>query len=216
MKPVDKLLDLLYPPRCPFCHRFTDVAFEICQHCERNLPYVPVGCLDRASFQVDEFYSALYYKDVVRDCIHRYKFASLAMYAECCARLMCRCVEDNELEADVVAWVPLSARRLRRRGFDQARLLAERVAEYMELPCMPLLEKQRDNIAQSSTSSAEERRENVRGVYRCRADASVDGARILLVDDVVTTGATLEECAKTLKRAGAKKILALTLACTMD
>ena len=115
-----------------------------------------------------------------------------------------------------MTWAPLSARRLRERGYDQARLLAEGAAEYMETPCLPLLKKRRHNAAQSGTKSADERRRNVRGVYAYAGNKPLDGMTVLLVDDIVTTGATLDECAGVLRKAGAAEILALTLACTMD
>lgn len=215
-KLLDALFDLMFPPRCPFCHRFLNGATAICAHCELNLPYTPIGVLDRRAGNVDEYYSALYYKGVARESILRYKFSGLSMYADFYAPLMCNCADDNELYADVVTWVPLSAARLRTRGYDQARMLAEPVAEYLELECVPLLKKRRNNAPQSGTNGARERRRNVRGVYSYIGRESLAGKCVLLIDDVVTTGATLEECAQILKRAGAKKILALTLACTMD
>lgn len=213
---IDALLDLLYPPRCPFCHRFLDGKPRVCGYCERSLPYMPAGRLDRAFENVDECFSVLRYEGDVRKSLHRYKFGGVSAYAECYAPLLADCIEDNAVYADVVTWAPLSARRLRERGYDQARLLAEGAAEYMEIPCLPLLEKRRHNAAQSGTKSAEERRQNVRGVYACAGDASLDGMTVLLVDDIITTGSTLDECAGVLRRAGAAKILALTLACTMD
>ncbi len=215
-KYLNTLLDLLYPPRCPFCRRLSDGTAAVCAHCLINLPYTPVGVLPKPGKYVDEYYSALYYKDAVRQSILRYKFSGVSAYAELYAPIMCRCADDNELYADVVTWVPLSARRLRGRGYDQARLLAEPLAEFMETECVPLLVKHRHNPPQSGAGDEHMRQRNVRGVYRLASGVSVEGRRVLLVDDIVTTGSTLEECAKTLKRAGAEKIFALTLACTMD
>ena len=216
MKLIDTLLDLLYPPRCPFCHRFLDGGMRVCSRCERSLPYMPAGSLDRTFENLDECFSVLRYEGDVRKSLHRYKFGGVSAYAGCYAKLLAECIEDNAIYADVVTWAPLSARRLRERGYDQARLLAEGAAEYMETPCLPLLKKRRHNAAQSGTKSADERRKNVRGVYAYVGNTPLDGMTVLLVDDIVTTGATLDECAGVLRKAGAAEILALTLACTMD
>ena len=216
MKLIDTLLDLLYPPRCPFCHRFLDGGMRVCARCERSLPYMPAGRVDRAFKNVDECFSVLRYEGDVRKSLHRYTFGGVSAYAGCYAKLLAECIEVNAIYADVVTWAPLSARRLRERGYDQARLLAEGAAEYMETPCLPLLKKRRHNAAQSGTKSADERRKNVRGVYAYAGNTPLDGMTVLLVDDIVTTGATLDECAGVLRKAGAAEILALTLACTMD
>lgn len=216
MKLIDTLLDLLYPPRCPFCHRFLDGGMRVCSRCERSLPYMPAGRVDRSFKNVDECFSVLRYEGDVRKSLHRYKFGGISAYAGCYAKLLAECIEDNAIYADVVTWTPLSARRLRERGYDQARLLAEGAAEYMETPCLSLLKKRRHNAAQSGTKSADERRKNVRGVYAYAGNTPLDGRTVLLVDDIVTTGATLDECAGVLRKAGAAEILALTLACTMD
>ncbi len=216
MKLTEKLLWLMYPPRCPFCHRFLDGAMAICPQCEVRLPYIPEGMLDRVSGNVDAYYSVLMYKGNVRESIHRYKFGGLSLYAGIYAPLMCQCADENELDADIITWVPLSAQRKRKRGYDQAKLLAEPLAEYIDVPCVPLLKKIRNNPAQSGAASVEDRHRNVKGAYRYAGAGALDGKRIILVDDVVTTGSTLEECARVLKENGAGQILALTFACAMD
>lgn len=216
MKWIDKLLWLMYPPRCPFCHRFLDNEITICPQCEARLPYTASGALDRVSGNVDAYYSALLYKGIVRESIHRYKFGGLSLYADIYAPLMWQCADENELDADLVTWVPLSAQRKRKRGYDQAMLLAQPIAQYLDLPCVPLLKKVRHNAAQSGTASAEQRRRNVKGAYRYAVPYPLENKRIILIDDVVTTGSTLEECAGVLKENGAGEILALTFACAMD
>lgn len=213
---IKTLLDLVYPPKCPFCRRLSQGETAICAHCLINLPYTPLGLLPRKGKYVDEFYSALYYKGSVRESILRYKFNGVLGYAEFYAPLLRRCADENGLSPDVVTWVPLSSRRLRQRGYDQARLLAEPLSEYMGLDCEGLIKKHRHNKPQSGRGAEEQRQNNVHGVYRLARGADVAGKCVLIVDDVVTTGSTLDECAKILKQAGAKKILALTLACTMD
>ena len=127
-----------------------------------------------------------------------------------------RCLREHGGEYDRVSWVPLSRRRLRERGYDQARLLAVEVSRRTGIPCERLLRKIRSNPAQSGIGGPAKRRMNVAGVYRACAAEITAGRRILLVDDIVTTGATLSECASVLTGAGAKEVLALTLASTRD
>ena len=213
---INALLDLLYPPRCPFCRKFIDGKEKLCADCAKSLPYLSDELQGRRLKNIDACYSALFYSDSVRDSIHRYKFGNTPAYADCYAELMADCAEQNNIECDIVTWAPLSRSRLRKRGYDQALLLAKPVAEHINVPCERLLAKTRNNPAQSGTKSVRERMRNVRGVYCYSGKVDIAGKTILLVDDIVTTGATLGECAEILRNAGAKRILALTLACTKD
>ena len=141
----------------------------------------------------------------------RYKFGGLSVYAPKYAELMCACIERNGLSFDLISWAPLGPKRLRKRGYDQAKLLALEISKRFGIPCAQLLNKTADNPPQSGTGSAEKRRANVSGVYRVREPALAADRRVLLVDDIVTTGATISECAKELKTAGAKCVCAATL-----
>lgn len=208
----DRLLDLLYPPKCAFCGKLVRDGRMICPDCEGSLP-APEPELQRQDIShLAVCVSPLYYTGVVRRSLHRYKFGGAAAYYRVYAGLMADCLSTQRLEADLVTWVPLSRKRLRRRGYDQARLLAEEVARLTGLPCEQTLEKTRNNPAQSGTSGAEERQKNVQGVYR--TVTSFAGEHILLVDDIVTTGATLSEAAGMLLAAGAESVSGLTLART--
>jgi ComF family protein len=207
---VEQLLDLLYPPKCAFCRRLAEDGRMLCPDCEKNLPF------PEKEMQVQHFphlalcASPLYYTGDVKKSLQRYKFHGAAAYCRIYGELMADCLTAHAIDADLVTWVPLSGKRLRQRGYDQARLLAEEVARRKNLECCCLLAKQKNNRAQSGVGSPEERARNVRGVYRCTGDAS--GKRILLVDDIVTTGATLSEAAGVLLAAGAESVTALTLA----
>ena len=110
--------------------------------------------------------------------------------------------------------MPISDRRRRRRGYDQARLIAEAAARELGVPCVQTLRKVRDIPAQSGLRSASERRGNVKNVYCAAHPESVSGKRVLLIDDLITTGATLSEAAQTLRFAGASGVSCATLAAT--
>ncbi len=213
---IKSILDLVYPRRCPFCRRILDKKQLICRSCLTKLPFVPQARQAERVRNIEACYSTLYYEKSVRESLLRYKFNGAAAYADAYAVLLAKCIEENGISCDIITWVPLSRRRLRKRGYDQARLLAEAAARHMGAPCEKLLRKTRNNPAQSGTASAAARRENVRGVYAPVKPEEISGKTILIVDDIITTGSTLSECAKILKAEGAKKILALTLARARD
>lgn len=216
MRLLDRLLELLYPPRCIFCRRFLEHGGprggpDVCPACRRILPWTSMcGRQKRRGLSV--CVSPLYYEGPVKDCIHRYKFYGAAAYAAPCAALMEECVRASVAgQFDAVSWAPLSRRRLRSRGYDQARLLAGELARRLDMPLISTLEKVRNTAPQSLSGGAGKRFENISGAYRAVGDAAA-GRRILLVDDVITTGATLSECAVALRQAGAKDVLGCTFA----
>lgn len=211
MKLAGRLLDLLYPPKCPFCGGLLEPGEEgCCLPCRAALPRAEgVKTVDGC----DACLSPLRYGGGVRDGIHRLKFGGGHIHAKLFGELMAqRLWENGNQTADVVVWTPLSRRSLRRRGYDQSELLARRVGELTGLPVEAALEKIRDTGVQSQAGEDAARRINVHGAYRVRPGADVAGRRIILVDDVVTSGATLSECAAALRRAGAESVTALTLA----
>lgn len=213
MKILDLIAHLLYPWKCVFCESVLKDT-DICRECEEKLPYtVGDSAMQKFPF-IDKCVSPLYYKDKVRASVHRYKFGGCSAYSRRYAALMSDCVENNLdcRSIDVISWIPLSKKRLRQRGYDQARLLAEEIAAKTGLPCRQLLQKVKNNSAQSLTRDAKQRHENVAGVYALDDGADVSGLRILLVDDVVTTRATMSEAARILRKAGAKSVFGVTLA----
>lgn len=208
---VDRILDLLYPPRCAFCHRFTEGEI-ICKWCRKDLPYTRGAEQSQKFSHVSCCVSPLFYEGNVRQSLLRYKFRGCTRYAEIYGDFLSKCIDENEISCDIITWVPLSRRRLRRRGYDQARLIAEDLAKRQGIACVQLLKKIRNNPAQSGSGSAEKRRANVAGIYQSVNREFLDGKRILLVDDIVTTGATISECARTLKAAGAASVCAAAVA----
>lgn len=216
MKLIDKLLELLYPPRCAFCHKLIWKDGLVCPACLKALPYTDTAGQEQAFPNIAKCLSPLYYEGDVRSSLLRYKFHSLTAYSKVYRKFMVKCIDEWGISCDIITWVPLSRRRLRKRGYDQARLLAEELAREKEIRCERLLIKTVNNPAQSGTGSAEKRRANVSGVYRFAPHAPLNGESVLLVDDIVTTGATLSECARVLKAAGAGRIYAVTAARTRD
>ena len=206
-------LELLFPPRCPFCRTLLrEHEKDLCRKCAGSLPIVPESAESQSFRHIERCISPLYYTGKVREPLLRYKFGGLRIYARTYAALMAERLEHRGLAFDVITWVPLSAKRLRTRGYDQARLLAEEIAKRFGIPCERLLIKTTDTPAQSGTHSRRERVTNVKGVYRPAALPMIRGKTILLVDDIVTTGSTLDECARVLSKSGAKSVSAVTVA----
>ena len=215
MKLLNALLDLLYPPRCAFCHRLMDRTGDgVCAQCLQKLPLTgPVGCAQKLT-HIERCVSPLYYERTVRDSLHRFKFGHLTGYAGIYMRFMVKSIDETAISCDSITWAPVSRKRLRRRGYDQSRLLAEKLAAYFGIPCQRMLCKIRDTKQQSLMPSAEARRANVKGAYTAVHPENIRGKTILLVDDIVTSGSTLSECAGLLKEAGAELVYAVTVART--
>ncbi len=211
-----RLLELLYPPRCPFCAKLLrpEEKGGLCETCARSLPWTRPEDTPHAVDFCDGCAAPLWYRGVVADGIGRYKFQGRRSYAEAFGALMAQCARRSWGDGpELVTWVPLSAKRRVQRGYDQAGLLAKYAARSLGLPAELLLEKVRDTGVQSRLHEESARRANVQGAYRLRPGGEERCANrsIILVDDVVTTGATLAECAACLKLAGARQVLALTL-----
>lgn len=210
MKLPKALSDLLFPPRCVFCRKRLDEG-DICPDCEASLPRC--GAIRGRG----EFFSAaaapLYYEDSVRRAMLRYKFRGRRGCVRPFSRLMAECAgEALAGRFDLITWVPVSRQRLHSRGFDQSELLAKGVAERLNMALTPTLRKKRHTGANSALDGREARSANVLGAFEAKNGAALAGKRVLLVDDIYTTGATLSECSRVLLMAGAEDVVCLTFA----
>lgn len=213
MKLIHWILDLLFPRKCALCRKLlSDGETDYCRSCRTKAPRFPVlqekehpSGKSKLQF-LDSVIAVWYYKENVREAILRLKFHKASFLAEPLGRsLALKVLEAHPDGFDCLTWVPVSPRRKRKRGYDQAELLARSVGKELGIPVVPLLQKVRDNPAQSGMSG-EDRKANVLGVYRVRKGADPSGKRVLLVDDVFTTGATAEECGRVLLEGGAKEV----------
>ncbi len=205
------LLDLIYPPKCPFCQKLLQSDENgLCRACSnRYLHQQP------ENISGDWFFvciHALNYDGEVRDAILRYKFQGRRCYAEAFGHILYEAVRRAGLQWDLITWAPVSAKRRRRRGYDQAELLCRRLAALQNTVPVSVLRKCRNNPAQSTLKNAAQRAQNVRNVYTVTDASAVTGRRILLIDDIITTGSTLSECSRVLLQAGAESVLCAALA----
>jgi ComF family protein len=211
MAGLNWLWDLLFPPKCPFCGRLLDKGELLCPDCQRDLPWLTGPAGERAVELTEGCVSPLRYQDKVRTAIHGYKFGGRSARSVAFGTLIAQAVQDRGYEFDLISWPSLSSKRLRQRGYDQAELLAREVGKLLAVPVVPTLQKA-DRPAQSGLEDEGARRANVLGAYTPVEPEGFRGKRVLLIDDVVTTGATLSECARTLRVAGAEAVLCATLA----
>ena len=213
---LDRVLDLLFPPKCPFCGRVLDRP-GLCPACEKALPWTGEREGLRTLSGGLRCAAPLWYEDPARAGVLRFKFQGASGAARALGPLVAQCAAERfSGEFDVVTWVPVSRRRLRKRGYDQAELLARAACRVWDAEPAALLRKTVHNAAQSTVQEAAARRANVLGVYELRPGAAAAGRRILLIDDICTTGATLSECARVLRDAGAAEVVCAALALTRE
>ena len=212
-KLTETILNLVFPPKCPFCGKVLD-AVGVCPPCEKVLPWIPE---EQAVLSEGDLTCAapLWYEGNVREALLRLKFRGGSALAEPLGELLAQCAAERfGGEFDTVTWVPVSRKRLKRRGYDQSRLLAEAACRRWDTRPVRLLTKIQDNPAQSGLRNEAARRVNVLGVYDPAESETIRGRRILLIDDICTTGATLRECVRVLRDNGAAAVLCLTVAKT--
>jgi len=203
----------LFPPKCVFCRRVIEED-GVCSKCKVNLPYIHTAESKEPIMFVDGAYSCFYYEGDVRNAILRYKFGGLLKYSVDFSEYIEKCITENLAgKYDLISWVPLSKKRLRKRGYDQAKLLAEEVANRLGTQPVRTLKKSRDTAPQSRQNDVSKRMANILGAYEI-SYFDPAGKRIILVDDVLTTGSTVSECARILKTSGAEAVYVVTLAKT--
>jgi len=210
---ITSLLDLLFPPKCVFCGRVLhEHDDQWCDKCVESLPFTLDSGRQEGAYY-DFCVSPLYYKAAVRRSILRYKFRGASGYADAYGKILAECIRENpDIGYNIISWVPLSDKRKRERGYDQAMLLALATALELDEVAIETLIKTRNVRAQSELGGADERRENISGVYEAVDPELIDGKCVLLIDDIVTTGSTLEECAGALLSAGAARVVCAALA----
>lgn len=207
------LIHFVYPNRCPGCNAIIEYNGAFCKKCARELiPY-------EKDFPVpgtDGFAAFCVYEGLAKKVLLHFKHDCCGNtdYAFACGIFEALCSRALGDEVDVITYIPMLWSDLEKRGYNQAELIARELRFLLKAPCAELLEKCRETREQKSLDGGE-RRSNVRGAFRVIDPEAVRGRNILLVDDLCTTGSTLSEAAKTLKEAGASKVIAATYAKTV-
>lgn len=236
MEALRALGEWVYPPRCAGCGAFTREVFcekcgksirrlrgPLCHACGRGL--LPGAAADRPCSMCEQFRynfdtcrSALSYEGAVEAVVKKFKFRRRTIFRGILVSAMLEHIKNHpelfsHLEgSDFIVPVPLHPLRLFQRGFNQSELLAAGVAKELKLPVRRALRRTRPGPPQSSVGGWKDRVKNVSGAFAASRGRRVEGKKLLLVDDVVTTGATASECARVLKGAGAGEVHVYTLA----
>ena len=218
-------LDLLFPQRCIGCG--VEGSF-VCRSCTNALPRVvpplcprcgrpqPNGILCPSCVgwqaEIDGIRSPFRFEGTIRQAVHQLKYKNLRALAVPLANLLNDYLVANYLPGEVLVPVPLYRKRLRERGYNQSGLLARELGKLANLPVVDdCLIREQHTPPQARTTTVDERKRNVANAFACRDERFRD-KQVLLIDDVSTSGATLDACAKALKGAGAASVWGLTLA----
>jgi len=218
----DALLKFVYPRRCACCNELINYENLVCDECAISLKFVGENRCLKCGQEIKEcqchklnyIYSGIvapfYNQGSSKKCVYGYKFNKRLFVAEFLAKYICRDIERyfSDIKFDCVCHVPMTALASRKREFDHSKYLAKRIATNVKLKFDGnLLKKVVENNPQHQLNFSE-RPLNVKGVYS--ANKKAEGKTILLVDDIKTTGATLNECAKQLLLAGAEDVYCVT------
>lgn len=224
---TDTVLWLLLTEHCGYCNALIGKGEKLCADCRESLPRVTgercrfcgagkerCGC-KKHRMGYDGITSPFYYEGGIKQGIQKFKFNGKEHIAYALAEDMGKSVKSDfsEVKFDFICFVPFTARQKIRRNYNQSELLAEHLAKMLDIPLKRVLVKLFDTDTQHSMN-VRNRRGNVFGVYDVKDGAAVKDKTILLVDDIRTTGATLDECAWILKIRGAKEVYCVTAALT--
>ena len=212
MKLLYRIAQWLFPPKCVLCRQLLNKdETDLCRHCRGHSPAAPTPY--KKIPHLDRWTAVWYYEDTVRQSILRFKFGNARSYAQAYGRFLAmQLLKEDMADFDILTWVPVSPLRRFCRGYDQVELLALAVGTELGTTPVPLLKKVRHTPPQSGITGDAARRANVLGAYKVTDPSAGKGKRILLLDDVITTGSTAGECARTLLLAGAKEVNCAALA----
>ncbi len=192
-------LPILTEQHCPICKKVTTPLGQVCLNCATHTSLDSV-------FVISSFDSI-----ILKDLIHHFKYKFIEEISEPLGLLIAQGLTNSHIPSpDLIIPIPLHKRRLRWRGFNQSELLAKSIELTIPIDTTSLTRK-KYTTSQVKVKSRKKRIDNIKGAFCVTEPEKIKGKSILLIDDVITTGSTIDECAKVLKNAGAKKVNALVL-----
>ncbi len=221
---AELLLRIIYPCKCIGCGKLLDIdkdkwlcgecaedfketTGQKCQSCGRPIDHSGkcADCRD-GKIYFDKGFCALEYKGAVRNAILKFKYKGKFRYSEYFGKILSDYAAGNIAEKyHYITAVPLHRSRLRERGYDQSELIAKILADSMGVEYRTLLVRQRHTVPQNKLNK-KQRQENIKNAFIPAENADIEGRSILLADDIFTTGATINECSKILKKQGAQRV----------
>lgn len=222
---LNRILRLLFPLKCIFCGMILPVETDlgICEACGVKIEYMDEKLLEQSEQgqpppEGNPWYDGVFcvccYSGIVKEAIRRYKFVNRPSYYRTLAKMLSNKIKKmtETVHFDIIISVPLHPNREAERGYNQSQLLSRQVSREMGLPdCSDLLDRIR-NTTNQSLLGRKERLLNIRGAFRVKSENKIKGQSVLLVDDIFTTGSTVNECSRVLKEAGAEKVFVVVLA----
>ena len=193
-----------------------DSQYGICNACIENISFVDKGRWIQSSFYSNDgkgirMFSATSYSGEIKSIIYAFKYKQQTHLSRPLAQLMKSFLDREGLQIDVIIPVPLYYKKERRRGFNQSSLLAKYLSDYTGVGLVSSsLYRVRNTVVMHNLSKSE-RVKNVKAAFKLKNPCKIIGKRVLLVDDILTTGATIEECGRVLYEGGASEVMALTL-----
>ena len=219
---LNSVINLIYPNRCAVCKVYTDPDRDnpVCEGCwgkvEKTPPPYCIRCgKGNPNYYFTMAWAPCHYNGVVRECIHIFKYRGKVSLARPLGQLMVDFAIGhlNDYTIDMIIPVPLHSSKKREREFNQAELLSKPVARTLNLPIVTNnLRRIRSTLPQSNLNSKEEKFTNIKGAFKLTHPSELKGKGVLLIDDLFTSGSTVNECSKTLLEAGAQNIMVLALA----
>lgn len=218
---IDRILNFIFPPKCILCGQVlsADTCICICAVCMNDLEFdswrfTKIDDKNIRYNYIDGILSLCLYKGKIKKSLHRYKFSNKSQYFRTYGRLLSErlknTVEFNDI--DMIIAVPLHKNRERERGYNQAKLISKVISKETGIPDRSyVLSRVRDTAAQRLLSRSERQR-NVLDAFKVIEPQKVRDKAVLLVDDILTTGNTINECSKVLKTHGAKKVYGIVIA----
>lgn len=213
MKILNKIINIFYPQICGICGEKINIRYT-CRKCLNIIEYYQEIVVTSANIEnnwYDKLYSALKYAGVFKSKMLAYKFHDCKYLGMTFAEIIEQLILKYDIYADVIIAVPISKERLHERGYNQSAIIAKKVAEFTKIKYQEdILIKKKNNLRQSELT-LNKRKENVKDAYSIKNIEKIENKKIILIDDIFTTGATLNECAKILKQNGANQVIALTV-----
>ena len=199
---LSAVLDIIYPAddKCIICN--AEDFIGICPLCKSNIKRIQTQ---------EEILSYGFYGGILKELILAFKYDKNFTAGDILVDLLLSLIEEEKVDGDYICYVPMTKRSMKKRGFNQCEIIAEKIGDKLNIPVSKCLIKNK-NTKEQKTLSKEERMKNIKGVFDIKDKSNIYNKKVILIDDVVTTGATLLECKKLLEKNAVEKITILTIA----
>jgi len=224
---LQRIYNIFFPIKCGYCDDITENGTYICDKCNKKVKLedlknrckfcgtklfvkdrVCIKCAGDKKYY-DEFIYFSEYEDVLKNKMLAYKFNDKKYLKDFFAQELAKCL--NDVQADYIIGVPITKKRLRERGYNQTNLIAKELSKILGIEYIPNMLVKIKNTEHQSKLSKTERKFNVKNCFKLVDIYNIKDKKILLIDDIFTTGATVNECSKILKKSGAKKVVVSTI-----